>query len=112
MLQDISESEMEMPSAKQLHLKYLMKLNSELRIQIQQRGEWKIDGPDKPARIPLTHQELAYACQILLVEKADIRATSHGAHETFMVLDERGAVKGGSKGGGAGPPRPSGGGPM
>ncbi len=120
-LQDMEENEMDMPTETTLLRKYLQKINPEMRIRILQK-EWKVDGPNKPARNPTTYQEVAIATGLVLEEKADIYATGV-VGDGFMFLNgvagpgapAGGAVKlpmaggggggaGGAKGGGKGGP--------
>ena len=120
-LQDMEESEMDMPTETTLFRRYLQKINPEMRIRILQK-EWKVDGPNKPARNPTTYQEVAIATGLVLEEKADIYATGV-VGDGFMFLNgvagpggpAGGAVKlpmagggeggaGGAKGGGKGGP--------
>ena len=70
-LQDMEEAHLDMPTSAALYRKYLQKLNPDLRTRVLQK-EWKVDGPDKSARNPKTHRDLAIAVGLCLEEKADI----------------------------------------
>ncbi len=59
-LLDIKDSAMDMPTEATLMRKYLMKIHPDLRAKVLTK-EWKIDGPDKPPRMPETHREVALA---------------------------------------------------
>ena len=74
-LEDMEECDyMDKMTEQQLHRKYLAKINPVLRAAVLSK-DWKIDGEDKPARPPKTHQEIAKACGLILEEKADIYAS-------------------------------------
>ena len=70
-LQDMEFANMDIPSETTLYRKYLTKLNDQLRTRVMSK-EWKIDGEDKPARLPTTHREVAIAVGLCLEERADI----------------------------------------
>ena len=91
-LQDMEESPMDMPTETTLYRKYLQKLNNELRVRVLQK-QWRLDGPNMPPRDMKTHEDVAIACMLTLEEKADICAAgSQGNNDSFMMLDNGGAM--------------------
>jgi len=86
-LQDMRASDMDMPSEGTLYRKYLAKLRSEYRVGVQAR-EWRIDGADKPARLPKTWQEVAIAVGLFQEERADIAAVGvANAGDTVLTVN-------------------------
>ena len=100
---------MDMPTQTTLYRMYLAKLNPELRLKVLSK-DWRIDGADKAPRRCETHQEVSLACGLALEERADIVAVGNTGYDSFMSLDDRGAlVRPGGKGkGGAGAGAPKG----
>ena len=94
-LQDMEESGMDMPTASTLYRKYLGKIQPELRTRIMAK-EWKIDGPDTPARNPQTHQDIAMAAGLCLEERADIHAAG-SLQDGFMMFEGQGGPGTGPK---------------
>ena len=90
-LQDMEESEMDMPTEQTLYRKYLTKINPELRVRVLSK-EWKIDGEDYPPSMPTTHKEIARAVGLLLEEKADIHATGHAHYDALLNIDGSGPI--------------------
>ena len=62
-MEEFEDNNMEIPSERQLYLKYLMKLNQPLRTAIMAR-EWPLDGIGEPHRNPGTQEEVALACSM------------------------------------------------
>ncbi len=93
-LQDMVEAKMDMPTEHTLFRNYLNKIKAELRVGVMQK-DWKLDGQDKPARQPTTHEEVAIAVGQLLEEKADIHAAGNAGADAFFMVD------GGAAGGNA-----------
>ena len=101
-LQDMEESQMDMPTAQTLYRRYMQKLSPELRHGVQSK-EWKIDGEDHPPRRPVTHRDIARAVGLYQEEKADILATGTRS-DTLMLVEHRPQPQlrqGGQSGGGA-----------
>ena len=107
-LQSMKEAAMEIPGKETLYRKYLAKLNPSYRTPLMQK-DWRLDGPDLPARRFTTWQEIAKAVNLMLEERQDIQASS-STGDKFMALAEdmpsitsggksRGGPKGQSKGG-------------
>ena len=67
-LQDMEESDMDMPTATTLYRKYSGKISPIDRVAILQK-EWKVDGPHLPARSPKMYTEVAIAVGLLLEEE-------------------------------------------
>jgi hypothetical protein len=98
-LQDMEEAEMDMPTEHTLYRRYLQKINPEYRVKVLSR-EWKLDGEDKPARMPKTYQEVSTAISMLLEERADIQAVGTNAYDSLNSLDSGPTGgKSGSRGG-------------
>ena len=96
-LQDMLDCKnMDVPTEQTLYRKYLNKMHPELRVRILSK-EWKIDGPDKNARMPKTATDVAIAAGLLLEEKADIHATGTSAQDSFMYTDGAPKSKGAGK---------------
>ena len=89
-LQDMKEANLDMPTDAALYRKYLTKLAPELRTRVLSK-EWKIDGPDKPARNPKSHREVAIAVGLCLEEKADIYCTGQ-VHDSLMTVESAGST--------------------
>ena len=85
-LQAHKEAGMEIPGKETLYRKYLSKLNPSYRTPLMQK-DWRLDGPDLPARKFTTWQEIAKAVNLMLEERQDIQA-SGATGDRFMTLAE------------------------
>ena len=104
-IQDMEESDMDMPTCQTLFGKYLQKLNPELRVKVQSK-DYKIDGADLPPRAPKTYQDIGLSVIHALEEKMDITASSNVHYDSISLIDSRGAMISG--GGGQGNDRKTG----
>ena len=86
-LQDMRESGIEIPREDTLYRKYSGKMNSDYRVHLLSK-DWRIDGPDKPARKPMTYREIGRAVALLLEERQDIVASSTSSDQLMSLNDK------------------------
>ena len=76
-MQDMKEADMEIPCADRLFRQFVVKVRADLRTSVMTR-DWKIDGPDKPGRLPRTVEDFVTCIRLYLEQSADVNATSPG----------------------------------
>ena len=62
-------------------------MNSDYRVHLLSK-DWRIDGPDKPARKPMTYREIGRAVALLLEERQDIVASSTSSDQLMALNDK------------------------
>ena len=87
-LQDMRESGIEIPREDTLYRKYLGKMNPDYLVHLLSK-DWRIDGPDKPARKPMTYREIGRAVTLLLEERQDIHASSMSTDQLMALNDTK-----------------------
>ncbi len=87
-IEDFEDAEMDVPTAENLHRKYLAKLSDDLREAVMNKL-WPLDGEGTPPRKPTTWQEVGDACEMEISTRLETQKV--GDTERVYGLDEGGA---------------------